>query len=441
MFQFVVFILMCLLYIIQSIYSVEFIDIMFILISILAFQQAFSKLDKRNRIFTGFLFLTGIIINFIYGYRGLGLFDGITQNLPLLAIILLAPLISLPLRGEGVITTVIHKMSEYRDDDRKIFNGVTSFMTMLAPILNMGAIRIIHGFIEDLKFDNKLLSHAYYGGFTPAVVWSPFFASVGVVISMAEMSYISYMPVGIVFAAIQFTIAMLIMRPSKKVSESCSEIGDNTAKKDYILLSLFILLLISLLIILEVITGLPILLLVSINCIVIPALWTLIRNKKRWMAKQINEFKNQMVSKTNMEAALFLSAGLFGSALMNTPIATVLKRAITWSAQGTVLLVFIFVIVFITLMAFLGIHQIISTPIVFPLLLTPEIDVTLHTAAFMCIYTWMFSSSISPLNALNIIISNCIHVNGIKVAFNWNGRFFITSFVIACIYVVILNQF
>src|SRR5699024_590005 len=125
----------------------------------------------------------------------------------------------------------------------------------------------------------------------------------------------------------------------------------------YILLSLFILLLISLLIILEVITGLPILLLVSINCIVIPALWTLIRNKKRWMAKQINEFKNQMVSKTNMEAALFLSAGLFGSALMNTPIATVLKRAITWSAQGTVLLVFIFVIVFITLMAFLGITR------------------------------------------------------------------------------------
>src|SRR5699024_2895355 len=126
MFQFVVFILMCLLYIIQSIYSVEFIDIMFILISILAFQQAFSKLDKRNRIFTGVLFLTGIIINFIYGYRGLGLFDGITQNLPLLAIILLAPLISLPLRGEGVITTVIHKVSEDRDDDRKILNGVAS---------------------------------------------------------------------------------------------------------------------------------------------------------------------------------------------------------------------------------------------------------------------------------------------------------------------------
>src|SRR5699024_1687340 len=136
------------------------------------------------------------------------------------------------------------------------------------------------------------------------------------------------------FAAIQFTIAMLIMRPSKKVSESCSEIGDNTAKKDYILLSLFILLLISLLIILEVITGLPILLLVSINCIVIPAHCTLIKNKKRWMIKQFNEFKKQKVSINNMEAVLFLRAGRFGSSIMSTSIATVLKRVITWSPQG-----------------------------------------------------------------------------------------------------------
>src|SRR5699024_7842213 len=140
--------------------------------------------------------------------------------------------------------------------------------------------------------------------------------------------------------AIQFTIAMLIMRPSKKVSESRSEIGVNTAKKDYILLSLFILLLISLLIILEVITGLPILLLFSINCIVIPALRMLIRNKKRSMAKQINQFTHQLVANPHMEAALFLCAGFFGTALRNTPIATLLKRAITWSAQGTVLLVF-----------------------------------------------------------------------------------------------------
>src|SRR5690625_1418265 len=168
---------MCLLYMIQAFIPNSAVNTVYILICLIAFFLAFKWLHVKNRLFTGVLFTAGITIHYLYGNEGLDLFEGITQNLALLAIILLAPLISLPLEGEGVITTVIHKMSEYRDDDRKIFNGVTSFMTMLAPILNMGAIRIIHGFIEDLKFDNKLLSHAYYGGFTPAVVWSPFFAS------------------------------------------------------------------------------------------------------------------------------------------------------------------------------------------------------------------------------------------------------------------------
>ncbi len=73
-------------------------------------------------------------------------------------------------------------------------------MMMLAPILNMGAIRVVHGFVGKTPMVPKLLSHAYIGGFTPAVVWSPFFASVGIVISMANMPYVTYMPIGIIFS-------------------------------------------------------------------------------------------------------------------------------------------------------------------------------------------------------------------------------------------------
>lgn len=442
MFQFVVFITMCLLYITQGLLENSIIQMVFILITILAFQQAFSHLNKRNRIFTGFLFLTGTFIHFLYGNRGLDLFDGVTQNLPLLAIILLAPLISLPLKGEGILTTVIQKLTEYKDDDRKMFFGVSSFMLMLAPIINMGALRIVNGFVDDLKLDSKLLSNAYYGGFTPAIVWSPFFASVGIVLSMAEMSYISYMPVGLIFAFVQFIIALLILSPPKKVGNTVKTGTNNSkVKKDFLLLISFVLFLISLLIVLEAVTKLQILLLVSISCIIIPIVWMIIRQKWNWMKEQIIVFKSQMVMNTNMEVALFLSAGLFGNSLMNTPIATGLKSAIAWSAQGSVLLIFLFVVGFITIMAFLGIHQIIAVPVVFPLLLGPEIGITVHTAAFMCIFSWMLSSSISPLNALNIIISQCVNVNGIRVAFNWNGKFFLVSFISACVYVVLLNQF
>src|SRR5699024_837949 len=97
------------------------------------------------------------------------------------------------------------------------------------------------------------------------------------------------------------------------------------------------------------------------------------------MKLQIKEFKNQMIQNNNMEISLFLSAGIFGSSLMHTPIATILKRIIMWSAQGSVLLAFLFIVIFVTLMAFLGIHQIISIPLILPFLLTPEINITVYT--------------------------------------------------------------
>lgn len=442
MLRFIVYIMMCLLYIAQGLINNTVISIAFILITVLAFQQAFYKLHRKDKIFAGALFVSGIFIHFLYGNRWLELFTGITQNLPLLSIVLLAPLISLPLKGEGTLESVTEHLKELRNNRRKIFYGISSFMLVLAPILNMGAIRIVHSFVDKLKIDNKLLSNAYFGGFTPAPLWSPFYSTVGIVIALANISYISYMPVGITFAIIQLIIALLIMSPPKDVTEISSvDSLDSKLKKSYLLLISYIFFLMSVLIISEVISQLQILLLVSIYCLVIPLLWTLIRWKWSWMKKQIVQYKNDMIMNTNMEIALFLSAGLFGNALLNTPIASGLKSVILLTTKGTVLLVFLFVFSFITATAFIGIHQIISVPVIFPLLLMPEVGITLHAAAFMCIFSWMLSTAISPLNAFNIIVSQCVRSNGIKVAFNWNGKFFLVSFIVASIYIVVLNQF
>lgn len=442
MFRFIVFTAMCLIYITQELFSNELLHTIYILICILAFVLAFQMLSRKNRFFTGFLFVAGIIINLIYDSQWIGLFDGITQNIALLAIILLAPLISLPLEGEGVINTVISKLNEFKNDERKTFYSVSSFMMMVAPILNMGAIRIVHGFVGRLKINQILLSHAYFGGFTQAIVWSPFFASVGIVISIADMPYVTYMPIGLFFSVLMFMTAIFLLRPAKSETASAlEEMQDETGdeKKDFALLISFVLLLVGILIILEFITKLPMLLLVSINCLLIPFIWTLIRNKWGWMREQIKLYKTQMTTSSNMEIALFLSAGLFGNALMHTPITSGLVSALYWASEWSVLLVFLFVVSFVTLMAFLGIHQIIAVPIIFPLLLMPEVDVSLFAAAFMCIFSWMFSSSLSPLNALNIIISSCVHANGIRVGFFWNGNYFLTIFLLGFGYVFFLN--
>ncbi len=410
-------------------------------VCILVFLIAFFPLHRKGKMLVGFLFVMGIIIHYFQGNRALELFSGITQNLALLSIILLAPLLSIPLKREGVIDGVVTKLDEQKNNERRTFYGVSTFMMFLAPILNMGALRIVHGFVENLHISAKLLSRSYYGGFTPAVIWSPFFASVGIVLYIAELSYLSYMLVGITFAFLQVVIGIILLRPEKGNKEKVQNNPTNRSadRKNVFLLIGFVFGLLALLIIEEAITHQPMLLLVCLNCLLIPFLWVIFRRKFSEMKSELRIYKDRVTNKSNMEMGIFLGAGLFGNALVQTSIVDVLQNVIVWSSEGSIFFLFLFVICFITLMAVIGIHQIIVVPIILTILLTSDINISMLAAAFMCIFSWMLSSAISPLNALNIIISSCVRKDGLTVAFKWNGKYFFGVTGMAFIYVYFLN--
>jgi len=401
---------------------------------------------KREQAFTLTLFIVGMIVHFINGNRWFELFEGITKNLPLLAILILAPLISIPLKREGIIDTVVMDLTKNQNDDRKTFYGLSSFMFLLAPILNMGAIRIVHSFIENIGLRPKILSRAYYTGFTPAVLWSPFYASVGIVLYTLDMTYMSYIIVGILFALIQLVTAGLLLRPKAVPQESkreSLELGetDKNSKKNIFLLIGFVLCLLFLLISMEAILKKPMLLLVSFLCLLVPFFWVLIRNKWSVIREEYRLYKSNLLQGFRMEITLFLSAGLFGNAVANTPLIKILGAVIEWSVQESLAVLFLFILIFVTSMAMIGVHQIISVPLVLLTLIESGVAYNPLPVSFMCIFSWMLAAAISPLNALNIIISQIVRENGITVAYRWNGNYFFTITCIAFIYIYIINLF
>lgn len=407
------------------------------LICLLVFIMAFYKLRVKTKIFTGLLFLSGVIIHFLYGNTGINILDGITQNLALLSIILLAPLISIPLKQEGVIRSIVSDLKDMKDDLKRTYYGVFLFVFMLSPILNMGSLRIVHSFISELNVPPKILSNAYYNGFTPAVLWSPFFASVGIVLYTADLSFKAYLPIGLLFSFVQIGIALWILR-----DVTITDINKSEIKHNYqVLLSfiLYVLFILITLVVLESLTGWSMLLLVSILCLVIPMAYQVFRFNLQAIKTEVRAYIEQIKHHSGMEVALFLSAGLFGSALLHTPVVAGLRTIILWSSEISIFLLFLLIILFVTLLAMFGIHQIVSVPIVLTIIVTSNVDVSVFAAAFMCIFTWMLSASISPLNALNIIISSCVRTNGIKVAYKWNGQYFVLLTCAAMIYVYIIN--
>ncbi|MGM0852602.1 MAG: hypothetical protein ACQEWI_08320 [Bacillota bacterium] len=436
---------MCFLYIIEAFVPNVYIGLVFNIVATAVFLLFLPLLEWKGRIFTLALFTAGGIIHYSVGDTGFGLVQGITQNMPLLSILILAPLLSVPLRREGIIDSVIHYLNELKHNPRKTFYGISTFMLTLAPILNMGALRIVHGFVESIHLPSKLLSRSYYVGFTPAVIWSPFFASVGIVLFYLDITYLSYVAVGVMFAVIQMTVGIVLFRP-KLIEEAAAAEEKNVMishgkgpKRDMYLLLGFVLGLVVLLILMEHVFQKSMLLLVSIICFLVPVAWVIFRKRKSIVKEEIILYKNKLHSQ-KMEICLFLSAGLFGNAVSHTPVKELLERSIQWSATQSVGILFLFIILLVTCMAFLGVHQIIVTPLILTSLdFTTMPNVAVASVAFMCIFTWMLSSAISPLNAMNIIISQCVQRNGVTVAFKWNGVYFLSITGLAFVYVYVLN--
>ncbi|MFS0823906.1 hypothetical protein [Bacillus sp. 1P02SD] len=404
------------------------------------FFIAFFNLDKRGKVFTGTLFSLGFSIHFYYGYTGLELFDGISQNMAILAIVLLAPLLSIPLKLEGITKFVVSGLNRLKDDSRKLYYSVTSFMLILSPILNVGSIRMVNEFVSDLHVKQKLLSNAYFGGISPTFIWSPFFASLGIILYYTGLTYLEYFPIGIIFVFFQVVVAFLLVGPiRKRTTDSTIERKKNQGFSPFYLLIIYVVLLVCILILLEEITNKPMTLLVTVICIFLPILYTILRRKWSDIKTEVSLFKQQLTTNSNFEIALFLSAGLLGNALLSTKLDSLLKSIILWSSDISIMLLFFLVICFVTLMSIIGIHQIVVIPIILTLLISPDVNIGLFVSAFMCIFTWMLSASLSPLNVLNVIISRCVKTNGVRVAYYWNGKYFLSITILAFFYVFVLD--
>lgn len=445
MIRFTLIMLMCLTYMINAYISHPLITVLFTIVSVATFLTVVFSMEIKGRLFTLFLFTTGMIIHFINGNRGLELFEGITQNLPLLAILILAPLLSIPLRREGIIDTIVSGLSNNKNDERKTFYSMSSFMMLLAPILNMGAIRIVHDFVKDVEIKPKMLSRSYYLGFTPAVLWSPFFASVGIVIYLLDVKYMSYILVGVTFSLMQAVVGLFLLRPKATTHTLLQEPGqlkpDENGLKNIFYLIVFVLGLILLLISMESLLHKPMLLLVSFICVLVPFVWVVLRNKWSVVREEYLHYKDRLLIGSRMEISLFLSAGIFGNAIANTPFINVLKSAIEWSVNESLAVLFLFILLFVTGVAMIGVHQIISIPLILLTLIESGIPFNPLPIAFMCIFSWMLSAAISPLNAMNIIISQNVKKDGFTVAFKWNGLYFLVITLMAFGYIYIIDMF
>lgn len=188
---------MCILFLIQYFLNLLWLEYLVVLMALMAFMASATKASGFPRWIGWIMMGTGIILEISKGTSLEGISQGILLIMPLVCLVTLAPLLSLPLKLGGYFESVDSLLRNLLHHPRRLFAGITTILFILSPILSLGSVRIINEFLSNLKLPSIMAAKSYLIGFSTAIMWSPYFASVSLVLYYLEMPVGTYILYGI----------------------------------------------------------------------------------------------------------------------------------------------------------------------------------------------------------------------------------------------------
>ncbi|MCM3762296.1 hypothetical protein M3212_16100 [Alkalihalobacillus oceani] len=438
---------MCLLYIVQFFLPSPNLQIFLSVVCLIVFFSSLSKAQFIPRIFSFGMLITGLSLYVGKGHSFEMISDGVLANLPLLALFVLVPLISIPMKIEGYLDSVIYFMRRIMNKPTKIYGGLTLLLFFLGPVLNLGAIKLLHGMIKDLKIHPAILVKSYLAGFSPVILWSPYIASVALVLLYLNIPISEYIPVGITLAFVQFIVGNVLfwlwIKRNKLVSEQVvlhpSEEETDKNKKKILSLFITLLLLMGIVFFMESVTHWPMMFLVCLLSIGYPLIWLIFNDRFKELKKHLKDYQIQTSTSLNNEVVLFLSAGLFGRALSGTSFAAGIQLFFVSISSVSFILFCLTIMGTIVALTFLGVHQIVVVTVLLTQVDPSLIGITPIGFALLLMTSWSIASIISPINPLNIIVSNAVNESSISVGLKLNGVYVISMAIIGLAFVNIVH--
>ena len=418
--------LMCGLFLIQYFVQSYWLEYLVVVMALAAFVGSVTKASSMPRWLGITMMGLGMVLEFQTGEGIEGIIRGISMNLPLLTLVILVPLLSFPLKLSGDFEIIYSILHHLRSHPRKIFAGITSVVFLLGPILNLGSIRVVDDLLKNLKLPSVILAKSYSVGFSTTMVWSPYYASVGLVLYYLNVPMGEYLPYGIGMALLFLFVGNIIFwirsrRHPIGNEEPVTEQPSNIKISHLLRLSLKVVGFLSITLLLEQFTQWSMLVIVSLFSIAFPLLWGIVTKKWKLLFPLLIDFRDKGVPIMNNEILLLTSAGLLGASLQGTSFGSGIKYFLNSVAHQSFLLFAIVVMMIVVIISFVGVHQMVVVTALVTQMNAVELGTTTHVLAMLLLLSWSVSSVLSPLNPLNLLVSRLSGFSGIETGLRMNG--------------------
>lgn len=434
---------MCLLFLIQYFVQSQWLPLVLAIFATIAFVGSLTLAKSLPRFFSILMFAAGIVLTTIKGQGIEVAAQGITSNLPLLTLLVLVPLLSIPLKMGGFFDSILVYLKRYENHPQKMFAAITTVLFILSPILNLGAIRIVHELMKDLRLNATLLSKAYLVGFSSTILWSPYYAAVGITLLYLHVSITDYMSYGFGIAVLFLVIGNVLFgiwakKQKLGIDHHQSEAITSEHRKNIKLLVFLIFSLMVITIVAESITHWSMLVLVSLLALLFPAIWAVFSKQWGLLKEHLVDYRDKSVPIMNNEIIMYISAGFFGQSLKGTSFGHGINEFMTGLAQISFLLFALFILVTMIGVTFVGIHQVIVVTVLATQMDPQMLGTSKEILAMVIMVAWAASSILSPVNPINLLVSGLVKKSSIEVGVRDNGRYLL---IVCTIGIAILTFF
>ncbi|MWJ28329.1 hypothetical protein GPM19_08945 [Halomonas sp. ZH2S] len=279
----------------------------------------------------------------------------------------------------------------------------------LGIILNLSTVFMVGDRLarrEPLKMPQLL---ALNRGLSSAALWSPFFASMGVVITLApEMQYPHILSIGLPLALLSGLITTFEMKQRFELNDVE---GFSLAPTSLLMPAGMAALVMAFHFWIT-----PSLTIVSIITFLLPSVAALVnlRDGPLWTLRRIRQHTTTRLPAMRGEIALFLAAGLLTLGLSTFVRAVAGSEWTLFAVFGTPQAIFSFAAIVAS--ALIGLHPIIGVSVLASVLTLEAGSQTLF--AFVALASWAVGTSVGPLSGINLSLQGRYGVSGYRMMTN-----------------------
>lgn len=422
---------MCALFLVNYFLSIRWMESVVVAFVFAAFFGSVTKADAVPRWFGISMLGIGLYLEIDKGGGAVGIQEGILMNLPLLTLVILVPLLAVPLKLGGNFDAIEGFLQRFKHQPRKLFLGITSVLFLLGPILNLGSIRIVDELIKGLKLPPPMLAKSYAVGFSTTMFWSPYYASVALVLYYMKIPAVEYMAYGIGLGLLFLLIGNLLFaagagrhpsEPGGAGQNASAELALSTEhRRKLYQLGFIITCLMSVTLLLEAFTEWSMLAIVSLLAIAFPLVWGIATNGFARMKPHLIDFRDCSVPLMNNEIVLFTSAGFLGHAMQGTSFGNGIRWFLISLSDQSFMLFAVVVVAVVAVVTFIGVHPMVVVTALLSQMNAQELGTTNHVLAILLILAWSVSAVISPVNPMNLLISRLSGLSGLQTGLRYNG--------------------